>query len=207
MEGSTFTLEVFGIGETIAEIGEQLGWLSSSLSSFRHAFGVSHCEPRINVANSVKHPLPNNSSGSDIVCEFDFSLTEIDTRQETSNGQCWHPIFRNPVVVSGYPIARRVDSNTGLEISLHTMAKLVGTDRINIFDGKVYIKSFSAMLVPTRYTGELLIWHFLYSKDGSRISYLDCTMPHAENIKISDLETTRHIIGWCSEAKYCAGNT
>ncbi|OXV11398.1 hypothetical protein Egran_00836 [Elaphomyces granulatus] len=85
------------------------------------------------------------------------------------------------------------------------MAGLARTQRINTFNGKLFIKGFSTMLVLTRYSGDLLIWHLLYNENGSRISYLDNTVASTDNANDIGLETTRHIVGWCSEAKYYAG--
>jgi hypothetical protein len=61
------------------------------------------------------------------------------------------------------------------------------------------------MLVPTKLSGDMLIWHFLYNRDGNRISYLDNTVAHAENVGVSDLDNTRHVVGWCSKVRSYAG--
>ena len=132
---------------------------------------------------------------------LDFSTEDY----ESSNGQCWHHLFRNPVVVKGYPIPRRSAPNLGLEISLDTMAGLARTKCINTFNNKIFIKGFATMLVPTQFSGGLLIWHLLYNKSGERISYLDSQGTHAESISLSDLEGSRHILGWCQNVRYCAG--
>lgn len=109
------------------------------------------------------------------------------------------------MVVEGYPIPRRSETDTGLEIPLNMMAGLARTQRANTFNEKLFIKGFSTMLVPTKHSGDLLIWHLLYNKDGNRISYLDNTIPHAENVSVFDLGKARHIRGWCSEIRNYAG--
>ena len=56
------------------------------------------------------------------------------------------------------------------------------------------------MLIPTKRSGDLIIWHYLYKKNGSHISYLDNnTIPHVENVSDFDLEKARHVVGGCSE--------
>ncbi|OXV11393.1 hypothetical protein Egran_00845 [Elaphomyces granulatus] len=85
------------------------------------------------------------------------------------------------------------------------MAGLTQTRRINTFNGKLFIKGFSTMLVPTKHGGGLLMWHLLYNEKGSRMSYLDNTVANVGNANAFDLESNRHIVGWCSEMKYYAG--
>ncbi|KAK2592180.1 hypothetical protein QQS21_010122 [Conoideocrella luteorostrata] len=208
IDASNFMVEVLGKGDSIAQVGEQLAWLAAALrSSPTDEPGVASCTPFIDDIHQC-----NDSSGSPttlvwpaMLCKIDFTVQTKAPDFEPSNGQCWHNVFRNPVVVEGYPIPRRSEPNTGLEISLNIMAGLVGTKRVNTFNGYIFIKGFSAMLVPTRNTGDLLIWHLLYKKDGNHISYLDNTVAHAQNLIEFELEEARHIIGWCSEVKYCAG--
>lgn len=96
-------------------------------------------------------------------------------------------MFRNPVVVKGYPIRARTNPNTGLEVPLNVIAGLVRSKRADSFDGKLYIKGFSTLLVPTKRHTDTLIWHLLYNKDGNRISYLDNTVPCTETVGFLDL--------------------
>jgi hypothetical protein len=168
--------------------------------------GVVFCTPFISEIDTEKDSSylgPKSLFMSQSFCNISFNF-EFNN-DESSNGQCWHHLFRNPVVVKGYPIPRRSVSNLGLEISLDTMVGLAQAQHINTFDNKVFIKGFSTMLVPTQFCDGLLIWHLLYKKNGERISYLDSRGIHAENISFSDLERSRHIIGWCSKVRYCAG--
>lgn len=114
-------------------------------------------------------------------------------------------MFRNPVVVKGYPILRRSGPDTGLEIPLNIMAGLARTQFANFFNGSIFIKGFSTMLILIKSSGGLLIWHLLYNKDGNRIFYLDNTVCHVENVSTIDLERSRHVLGWCSEVKCYTG--
>ncbi|KAI9764589.1 MAG: hypothetical protein M1840_008318 [Geoglossum simile] len=192
---SRFMVEAFGTGDSVAEIGQQLAWLGAALRSSPYEFGVAYCTPFISdicVSNALP-PVFGPEPRSDILCKIDFTIQGREERFEPSNGQCWHNMFRNPVVIKGYPIPHRSETDTGLEIPLNVMA------------GKVFIKGFSTMLVPTKQSGDLLIWHLLYNKDGDRISYLDNTVPHVENISVFDLEKARHVLGWCSEVRNYAG--
>ncbi|RYP58420.1 hypothetical protein DL769_008959 [Monosporascus sp. CRB-8-3] len=206
VDGSKFVVEVFGTRDSVAEIGEQLAWLGAALCSPLHEFGVAYSTPFISCihVNKAPHPMPRMQSWAGFLCKIDFAVKGKEPFLP-SNGQCWHNMFRNPVVVTGYPILRRSEPDTGLEIPLNIMVGLTRTQRANTFNGKLFIKGFSTMLIPTKRNGDLLVWHLLYNQDGNRISYLENTGPHAENVSIFDLETARHILGWCSEVKFFAG--
>lgn len=191
----------------MAEIGEQLAWLGAALRSSPYEVGVAYCTPFISdvYANNGLQLKSRTLHGTDILCKIDFIVDCGDELLKPSNGQCWHNMFKNPVVVKGFPIPRRPEPDTGLEISLNMMARLVRAQRADSFNGKLYIKGFAAMLVPTKSHTDLLIWHLLYNKDGTRISYLDNTFPHTENVSPLDFVKVRHVIGWCSEVRNYAG--
>ncbi|KAL6699840.1 hypothetical protein J3F84DRAFT_345145 [Trichoderma pleuroticola] len=89
---------------------------------------------------------------------------------------------------------------------LNMIAALANTQRVDEFDGRIFIKGFSTMLIPTDYTQGVVIWHLQYRSDGDHISYFDACVPHT-SIHISDLEQSRHIVGWCSQAVIFAGAT
>ncbi|KAK9444430.1 Pfs domain protein [Metarhizium brunneum] len=93
----------------------------------------------------------------------------------------------------------------GLEIRLDTMAHLAGTRHIQLFNNKIFIKGFSTMLVPTRHSDDIVVWHLLFKRNGDRISYLDSDGSHVEEINLFGLETSRHILGWSSSVRYFTG--
>lgn len=196
-------VEAFGTRYSVAEIGEQFAWLGAALRSSPYGF-VSYCTPFISDIRMNDAPA-QASEGAGIICKIDFTVHERENHLEPANGQCWYNMFRNPIIVKGYPISRRCAPDTGLEIPINMMAGLTRTRHAHIFNGKLFVKGFSSMLIPTKQCGDLIIWHLLYNNDGKRISYLDNTIPHAENVSISNLEKARHIIGWCSDVKNYAG--
>lgn len=114
-------------------------------------------------------------------------------------------MFRNPVLVKGYPIPNRAEWHTGLEIPLNVMAGLARGDQLDRFNERVYIKGFSTLLIPTRQRGDILSWHMIYNRDGSRISFLDDSMDQEQHIGHLDFSSLRHVLGWCSEARFYAG--
>jgi hypothetical protein len=203
--GSEFKLQITGTAESIADTGEQLAWLGSALRSPSYGSGVT------TVDAFVSHTGMNSVSGMTegrtptFFCNIKFNLDAFDISGEISNGQCWHQLFRNPVIVKGYPILRRPMSNVGLEVSLDVLASLAGTRYINTFNSQLFIKGFSTMLIPTRHSDNILFWHLLCNKNGDRISYLDGKDINTDNVSLSDLDKSRHILGWSSRVKHLVG--
>ncbi|KAK6502518.1 hypothetical protein TWF506_003099 [Arthrobotrys conoides] len=212
-------VEAFGTKDSVAEIGQQLAWLKTALSSSSQTVGVVACIPSI---SNVRVPNPQelrfvtsalgpqdlanavpNPPGA--LYRLNFTIEEEEENLIPSNGQCWHNMFKNPVVVRGYPIPRRPNLNTGLEIPLNVMAGLARTQYIQTFHEKLFIKGFSTLLVPTKMDGGVLIWHLIYNQQGNRISYLENAVPHAEGLSVSEIETSRHVLGWCPKVEYYAG--
>ncbi|KAL2840292.1 hypothetical protein BJY01DRAFT_21103 [Aspergillus pseudoustus] len=138
----------------------------------------------------------------DLVFSIDLSTRVVATPDMLANGKCWYNLFRNPVVAEGYPIPRRPPGpdHYGLEIPLNIMAGLVQASRMNSFRESLVIKGFSAMLVPTRQAGDLLIWHLVYNRNGGRVSLLDYDALLVGVGGIFQSKTARHIVGWCAHA-------
>lgn len=113
-------------------------------------------------------------------------------------------MFRNPVLVTGYPILTK-SAGLGLELPLDMMAELAGADRAVEFDGKVFVKGFSTMLIATKHVQDLLVWHYHYKSRGARISYLDHNITTSDGINLFQLQNARHVVGWCASSNYYAG--
>lgn len=212
-----FVFEVRGVLVSIAEMGELISWLGAALRTSPRDNGLIYCVP--NMRRIASNTAPSNQNGGLRPCthdiyEINFAMEEISQRLPEVNGQCWHDIFKNPVVVRGYPIPRRREWRTGLEISLNIMAGLAQTQRLNQFKEKTYIKGFSTMLFPTKENGEIVCWHLIYDKKGGRISYnndrdgisyLGDDKDQEGCVGQINLENYRHVLGWCSEARLYAG--
>ncbi|KAJ5113958.1 hypothetical protein N7456_002492 [Penicillium angulare] len=203
-----FIVRVSGTGDSLAEFAQQFAWLGSALRPSNLDYGVVSCTPFIQSSRlnntSTSAVSPGVLPVPDILCVIGFKM-ESFPREEKLPGQCWHAMFRNPVVVKGYPILTKKRHDLGLEMPLNMMAGLTDSDRAIEFDGKVFIKGFSAMLVATKIVEDLLVWHYFYNSDGSRISYLDQSLQNVEKISLMQLETSRHVVGWCADCKYNAG--
>ncbi|XHG01956.1 hypothetical protein AWENTII_005322 [Aspergillus wentii] len=188
---------VIGIASLIAEVGEVLAWLGSALRSSPYERGVAFTRPFVDDGIHLPH-RPEHW------CIIRFE-TSRDSTTVSANGQCWHYLFRNPVVAEGYPIPRRAHNRPGIDISLQMMAELAETSCVNPFHGRPFIKGFSTLLVPTEYSENTVMWHLLFNDNGNRISYLDGMKFAKVNMPLSGLQNVRHILGWCSEMRFYAG--
>jgi hypothetical protein len=200
--------EVTGSAYSVAEVGEQLSWLGSALRSSPYPDQIAYCRPQVEKFQVTDYKSQNakRQYATEVSADISFEI-ERNEFSSNANGECWHDLFRNCVVVQGYPISRRLEigASSGLEIPLHMMACLAQANYMNTFLGIPILKGFSAMLVPTKNHDEVILWHLVHNKNGDRISYLDSTVEPVEGLIPGRLSQTRHILGWCSETRYLAG--
>ncbi|KAJ4114735.1 hypothetical protein NW768_011289 [Fusarium equiseti] len=88
---------------------------------------------------------------------------------------------------------------------LNVMAGLNSSPRIHKYSGNFYLKGYSTALVPTERVDNMVLWHLYYSDDGSRLPYPNSTGLHCTDLSMQDLTAARHIVGWCSNAKFMTG--
>lgn len=201
-EHPQFLVEAIGTSSALQEVGEQLAWISATLRT-SPVDSVTFCSPNIARFCPQTTFVPGVVQRYD--CDIEHTFRSVEGNVIPIDGECWYNLFRNPVVVEGFPIPLRPERDTGLEIPLSIMAALADTKRVDEFNGKLFIKGFAAMLYPTKRSEEdVLIWHLRYKDDGRHISYFEAGEPHVD-VPISIIEKTRHIVGWCSEAKLLAG--
>ncbi|KAI1372415.1 hypothetical protein F4677DRAFT_463389 [Hypoxylon crocopeplum] len=194
MSYSSVTVIASGFPEFVVEIGEQLAWLGAALRSSPIDTGVIHYTPYATVRYSSGDGVPM------IRCLIKYKIKTCDVRSPNTNGQCWRNLFANPVIAKGYPILRRSETDSGLEMPLDMLVALARAQSIDTFKSQIFIKGFSTMLVPTKRSDDLVIWHLLYKENPhERISYLDCSI-ECEKVTILCLEQSRHVLGWCSDA-------
>lgn len=208
LNDSKLFLQVVGTLDSIAEIGEIVGWLGSALRSSPQKEGVIYCSPFINNLSVQSCTADRTAVTSSI--NFKFEPEEDPTPSWTTNGRCWHDLFQNPVAVKGYPTRYKPQKDIGVEMPIQIMAGLAGSNRISSFAGNLLIKSFSTMLVLTKQMGEVLIWHLLFNEDGEHISFADPRVraisgANTQAVSISTLESARHVLGWCSNVRNLAG--
>lgn len=192
-------VEMDGSAASISETGEQLAWLGAALRSSPRQKGLVYCTP------SIGSMYPSRVMPQAVVFEIAFEVEQLPESPGIANGHCWHGIFKNPIIVKGFPILPKLQKNTGLEIPLNLMAGLARATRVDQFNDKVYVKGFSTMLVPTKKFKDVVYWHLIYQEDGCRISYLADNLHRDDDVGSLNLASCRHILGWCSEAKFYAG--
>ncbi|KAJ0413625.1 hypothetical protein BJY00DRAFT_319622 [Aspergillus carlsbadensis] len=202
MPGTPRYLEVAVSGHAswIAEVGEILAWLGSAMRSSTSLDEVVCCRPLVDqIPTAAAAPV------NEYRCKISYATHSQTRSQMPSSGECWHNLFRAPVIATGYPIARRPAASPGLEIPLAMMSVLTETQRLNCFGGRYFIKGFSTMLVPTHYEENIIMWHLVHNSTGERIPYTDGNKMGQVEVPISRFETARHILGWCSQMKLYAG--
>lgn len=206
---SAVYIEVSGSRSSITQIGEQLAWLGGALRTSPFA-DLASCIPFIDAFPLVRKDhhelLIQDRQYNDHTLMIDFYFRKGNTDSEYDiDGRCWHNLFRNPTVVQGFPIMRRESPCDGLEIPLNMMAGLVGTARAQVFDDINILKGFSSMLIPSRQSEDVIVWHLLFNANGSRISYMRYDFSPLRQISFQHLQTSRHIVGWCSRIQSHAG--
>jgi hypothetical protein len=202
-------VKVSGNRGSIAEIGEQLAWLGAALRSSPYE-GVTSCRPYVEEFKwTVEEQLEfGRDFMQDRIKSLRIGFFLVHERlgaDEHLEGRCWYALFRNPVLVRGFPILRRSSHQNGLELPLNMMAGLVGAIRAHVFQNDVFIKGFSTMLVPSKQAENLVVWHVFFKADGSHLSYLDANLPELHGLDLQVLQSSRHVVGWCSRAKSHAG--
>jgi hypothetical protein len=209
MRESKFRVVALGTKDSVAETAEQLAWLGAALRSSPSDSQLAYCTPAIDIVH-----VPQNRSVSQSCIEtfykINFVVEEREENVELVNGQCWYNLFRNPVIVKGYPIPRRSEHDTGLEIPFDIMVRLAQAWHATTFGGKLFLKGFSTIMIPTKHLGDLVLWHMVFNELGNRISYTDPrirNIPRAtlKGVSLSDLKIARHVLGWCSHVKNYAG--
>ena len=185
-----------------AEMCEILAWITSALQASPFGPKVCACEPFFSVAPRENGALSRQPRQICVNIDIDFTLKQL---KGFTSGSCWHDMFNNPVVVAGYPILRRAKVDTGLEMSLGIVSAVLRTQRITMMDNRIYIKAFSAMLIPIEQVGDTILWHYIYDASGNYLQYSQDLVEHATGIRPEALAKYRCIVGYCSEAKLNAG--
>lgn len=116
---------------------------------------------------------------------------------EAKPNRCWLPLIGTATLVKGFPILRRQHDEPGLEIPLDTMITFAGACRVDNFDSKVVVKSFSTLLVAMEKTAASTIWHCIAKEDFGRVSYCETeTLTPQPGLDETCLESRRHFLGW-----------
>jgi hypothetical protein len=199
IKGDKFFVTTTGIRDSIIEVAQQFAWLGTALRLSPLETGIALYRPFLTSEARSSEP------GIDMFCKIDFTMIGSSISERTLPGQCWHDMFRNPVMATGFPISMKHKHALGIEMPLNMMAELVGSHRVIEFHGSVYIKGFSTMLVATMLEANLLTWHYVFKTNGERISYLDSALEDAFEVNLLQSDRIRHVVGWSPHCRYYAG--
>ena len=172
-------------------------------------------EAAYSTAHITELSIDNTSSARASIhglCKINFSMEKLSDANLAKDAKCWRGMFQNPVIVQGYPIPRRPEADTGLEVPLELVAALTNCRKIVKFSGITFIKGFAAMLAAVRVVGGVIYWHLYYNPKGEYVSYEDCRVPRpsqpqsgAQGPAMDTLERSRHIVGWSDNVRNFAG--
>lgn len=186
-----------GSQAALTELCEELSWLGAALRTSPMSSGLCAVTPQLE--------LSSNCMGH-ITAQMRFDVIPILNEFNTIEGTCWHSMFRNPMVVGGFPILARHENERGLEISLGMMNMLAEVHFATQYDSTLILKGLCTMLVPTRKTEHSITWHFLFNKQGKRIPYYTFRKScgkcvGTEELDIRHLEDAglRNFVGWASD--------
>jgi len=208
LDGDKLFLNAFGTLDSVAETAEIIAWLGAALRSSPQERGVVYCYPII--SNLVIKLQEQDKTTTTCDIGFKIEVDNSDTVSPDPKGRCWHELFRNPVLVKGFPIRTKPQDDMGAEIPIEIIAGLVGSNQLSLFAKDIFIKSFSEMVVLVKHVGDLLVWHLLFNENGEHISYCDPRFfptGLASFINVLTSETTRHVVGWCSRVENFAGRS
>lgn len=208
MQKNGCTISVTAGANFIAEFAQQIAWLAATVQSSPYGKGsMASCCPRIDELS-----VQRGSTGNDLVkvtglCSFSFDFKSPHHDYDDESGFCWHTMFLNPIMVTGYPTLRRPIPRLGLEMSVETMASLIEGDHFVQIRGRTILKGYNSLLVATLATKGIISWHFLETQ--GRISYFDPRLSGLEipNLDLHSLSSSRHIIGWCARATDFCGKS
>jgi hypothetical protein len=200
-DGQRTVIGVVGVADSIAEVAQQLAWTGAALQCAPANVGQGLYSCSSNITSTA---WKLNEHGSELIIDMDFKMEKL-TIGSNGLGDCWHKMLRTPVLVKGFPILAKSIEESGIEMPLDIMACLTGSHRVIEFDEKVVLKGFSTMLTAVKRTEGFLIWHYTFHADKSRIPFFEAASPENDNIHLGLLESSRHIIGWCSSARYHTG--
>jgi hypothetical protein len=205
-EDRLICFKVVGNRFTVADVGEQLAWLYGALQLSPFA-GIASAKLS---ARPAARKVPPNFDRNAICIRLDCCLSELkslDVVDRLSDaGRCWFNMFRNPVLVRGFPVLRRSLPDSGIEMPIDIITALMQGPRLEIFDEVTYFKGFSSLLYPTQMWDGQIVWHHEFDPQGDHLLYPQNGRGCRQRITFADIATSRNIVGWCSEAENLAGS-
>lgn len=196
LSNSSLSVKSNGLVHSIADMVEQLAWLGAACreNPVREKLGLCLIDVQ---------PLNEATPGTSIA----YSFRELQALRPPANDtSCWHALFRNAVIVDGYPTPRRMHNEKGLEICLQLMLELGLVDNVTTYNGGILIDGLQSIFVPILRSRESIQWHFLHSAEDECIMYsqADELCPGRLRTGVlteADIGVARQFVGWTSKAE------
>lgn len=168
MRENDFLFKVAGQPDTVVEVGEQIQWISCALRS-------SNIEGAVVCVPILRKVIETGRTEKSISFTMELTAEVAPANFKSSDqGCCWRSLFRSPLLVQGYPVARRSDQSTsGMEMSLDIIVALTRIQRITLFKDNLFWKGFCTMLVAVKEVNDVVLWHVISNEDGQYIAYHD----------------------------------
>ena len=193
-----------GSRPALIELCEQFSWLGAALRSSSESSGLCFATPSVRAFRNSQ--LVDSIPSFRIDIGFNVRAGLSRSFSAAAESTCWHLMFRNPIVVQGFPILARYGTEKGLEIPLGIMSLLAEAHFATKYCETFILKGLCTMLVPTHQSKQSITWHFLFNKDGERLPYhafRDRCRGWIAMDTVDDLfkeaEEARHFVGWASD--------
>ncbi|KIV91960.1 hypothetical protein PV10_06446 [Exophiala mesophila] len=193
--------ECDGLGHAVAEVIEELAWLGAACREHSVADQLGMCFIDVQYLSSVEPHIA-----------VTYSLKDLKPATgHATDSSCWHALFRNSVVVQGYPIKRRTQNQQGLEMPMELMLGLGLTDTVTVYNRGLVIDGLQSMFVPVGRTKDSIQWHYIHSELDECIMYsrADEVCPdrlREDRLDESALGIGRNFVGWTTKAELLFGS-
>ncbi|KAK3386737.1 hypothetical protein B0H63DRAFT_540787 [Podospora didyma] len=176
----------------IAECGEQLAWLQAALQPSHAVVGsVLYTTP-------IVEPLPESSLGFFHHRGWDIHARGVCTSHDSQlSGIRLEGCLTQPVIANGFPIRRRPESCSGLELSADILLQLVGTPSLEVSEGCYVLRGPLFAVGLVKQTAGFLVWHVLCTATASSHPCLGHIGAIPNLLNIDGLCQYRHIIEPC----------
>ena len=208
--GQSFRLH--GEANAVIEVVQIIAWIYATFQRSPFEDGASYMPcisiPPSTVISAEDEPIETKTMPHQHIQVHNCVINLLGQPLESQGGRgnCWLGALHKPTIVEGYPIPRRPSDCEGLEISYDLLMQLLGATFATYYNNMLFVRAFSQMIYMTREVGNILQWHYVSSGHAkTSVSYYDIPKNSAFATKCRKLESSRHIVGWCSQAKCSAG--
>lgn len=186
-------VQVSGAAEAVSDCVQTLAWLAATLRFPTHEW--------LSLSEVTLHHLPSERRGQ--IC-FDIHLRDC-RRVTLQYPLCWHKLFGQIVVTSGFPIRARDKEGkaVGLEITPSLMVNLAGIVSEAVHGKGLILRGLSSTLIPTKnvQADSGIQWHMFTDDDNLlRSEQVDRFPDWVQTDDILQLFEMRAFLGWCDPA-------